>query len=52
MEPEHFIKATAQTIADGMIYQDSTGLTKLRLPTVHIYVDPVTGAAVKYLQKY
>ncbi|WP_363349311.1 SpvB/TcaC N-terminal domain-containing protein [Methylocystis echinoides] len=51
-KPEHFTDATAQTMLDTMRYQQQTGLVKLRLPTVHIYVNPKTGQATKYLQKF
>ncbi len=50
--PEQFQRATAQTLADTIVYQEATGLVKLRLPTIHIYVNPRTGEMAKFLQMF
>lgn len=52
MTPEQFQRATAQTMADNIVYQQATGLAKLRLPTVHIYVDLRTGEVAKFIQRF
>ena len=51
-EVEHFEAVTAQTITDNIIYQQKTGLIKLRLPTTHIYIDPRNTQIGKTIQLY
>ncbi|NTH66580.1 hypothetical protein G6K88_22010 [Agrobacterium rhizogenes] len=52
ISPQQLEHATAQTMADNVVYQQGTGLVKLRLPTIHIYVDLRTGQAAKWLQRF